>query len=182
MAHMITVVPNPLTPGSVVVGDEHTEGITSDISVQIRSDDGQLFTVRTSLRTGERMDPNGFVHGVMTDTVAIATLSVAGLLLQSIASGLSDAETRKLMHAALADADTLARDHEGWSFSPMLLDGVTFALRYRILEQGFVAHADTGDSAVSAWGPGDLPAELGQTQRVDSRSLGAPLESAHSPD
>jgi hypothetical protein len=56
----------------------------------------------------------------------------------------------------------------------MVLDGTSFALRFRILGQGFVAHADLGDCVVAAWGTGALPPELNRVQKVESASLPRP--------
>jgi hypothetical protein len=175
MEGMLTIVPDPWIPGSVVVADGNDEGVETDISVSVTPGDGPPpFTVRTLLRTGTRIHASGLVRGVATDAVAIAHLAASSLLLQAIPSGLPPAETRSAMHASEAAADTLAQDHARWSFRPMVLDDTSFALRFRILGQGFVAHADLGDCVVAAWGTGALPPELNRVQKVESASLPCP--------
>jgi hypothetical protein len=170
MVCMRAVVPYPVAPDIAVVGSGRSEGTTTDISVEIHPHASPPFTIRTLLRTGTRMGPRGFIHGEMTDAVSMASLAVTGLFLRSIPSGTPRQDAGQLVNTALAKADALARDHNGWSYTPMVLESVTYALRYRLLDQGFVAHADIGDSAIAAWGAGDLPEALGQVQRVFLRT------------
>jgi hypothetical protein len=175
MDSMLAIVPDPLPTGSVVVADGNDDGMQTDISVSVGPLDGdEPFTVRTLLRSGTQISPSGVVHGVATDAVAIAHLAVASLLLQAIPSGQPSAETRSAMKAVESAADTLARDHNRWSFRAMDLGGVSYALGFRVLGQGFVAHADLGDCVVAAWGTGSLPSRLKRVQRIDSTSLPRP--------
>jgi hypothetical protein len=168
---MFAIVPDPSLPGSVVVADGNANGADMDISVLSSPDGQQPFTIRTLVRTGTRMHSSGRVHGVATDAEDIAGMAASSLLLQTIPTGLSRDDAKRVNKAAVAQADTLARDRTRWSFQPVVLDGVTYALRFRILGQGFIAHADFGDCVIAVWGTGTLPPELQRVQRVEREHL-----------
>ena len=175
MESMFAVVPDPWLPGSVVVAGVNDDGVETDISISVRPGENQPpFTLRTLVRTGTRMHASGMVHGVATDATSIAGLAASSLLLQTFPTGLSRDDAKELQGAVIAQADTLARDHARWSYSPMELDGVAFALRFRILGQGFVAHADLGDCVIAAWGTGTLPSALKRVQKIESADLPRP--------
>ena len=175
MESMFAVVPDPWLPGSVVVADGNDDGDEMDISISIRpGEDQPPFTLRTLVRTGTRIHASGTVHDVATDATSIAGLAASSLLLQTFPAGLSRDDAKQLQRAVTAQADTLARDHTRWSYGPMELDGASYALRFRILGQGFVAHADLGDCVIAAWGTGTLPSELKRVQKVESAALPRP--------
>jgi hypothetical protein len=175
MEGMFAIVPDPMVPGSVVVGGGHDDGVEAEVSVSVPTGDEQApFTLRTLLRTGTRIHPSGVVMGTATDAVSIAGMAATGLLLQTLPTGLSRSEAKDHHAAVVAQADTLARDHERWSFRAVDLGGTSYALRFRILGQGFIAHADLGDCVVAAWGTGALPDALRRVQKLESGSLSRP--------
>jgi hypothetical protein len=165
---MFAIVPDPWLPGSVVVANGNNNGVEMDFSVSIRIEGEQPFTARTLVRTGTRMHSSGLVHGVATDAVDIAGMAATGLLLETFPSGLPRDEAKSQLEHVVAQAQTLARDSVRWSFRPVILDDVAFALRFRVLGQGFVAHADFGDCVMATWGTGPLPPELQRVKRVHS--------------
>ncbi|PRY69052.1 hypothetical protein B0I08_103258 [Glaciihabitans tibetensis] len=181
---MLALVPDPWIPGSEVVGGGSDDGVETDVSISIRPGGAQQpFTVRTLVRTGRRMHPTtGVVHGVATDWVSIASMAATGLLLQTFPEGLQRAEAKRLARTVVAQGDELARDHASWSFTPMVLERVAYALRFRILDQGFVAHADVGGSALAAWGTGPLPPALSRVHWLESSGVPHPTDAPPPPD
>jgi hypothetical protein len=167
MINMLAVVPDPWITESKVTGTSSDDGVLSDASVEVRLSDDQRFTLRTLVRLGERIGSAGSLHGTMTDAASVAALAASSLMLQVIPAGLPRDEMTKLMNAADTDSRALARDRAGWTFTPMVIGGATYALWHRSHTLGFVAHADLGDRVLAAWGTGDLPLVIHRMQLIE---------------
>jgi hypothetical protein len=161
---MLAVVPDPWIAESKVTGTGTDGGVPFDASIEVRSSEGLMFTVRTLVRLGECIGSAGLPHGTMTDPISVAALAASSLMLQAIPAGLPRKETMKLMNSAAADSQRLPRDRGGWTFVPLIIADVSYALWHRPHTLGFIAHADLGNQVLAAWGEGDLPTEILRTQ------------------
>ncbi|MCS5717677.1 hypothetical protein N1027_05950 [Herbiconiux sp. CPCC 205763] len=164
---MLAIVPDPWIAETNVIGTGTDDGVPSDASIEVRSADRLLFTVRTLVRLGERVGSAGLPHGTVTDSVSIAALAASSLMLRAIPPGLPREDMMKRMDAADDTSQSLARDRGGWAFVPMDVAGTTYALWHRSHPLGFIAHADLGSHVMAAWGEGNIPPELSNMQLRD---------------
>jgi hypothetical protein len=130
----------------------------------------QTFTVRTLVRLGEQMSA-GHPGGVMTDAISIAALAARSLAIETLCEGVPREEIAAAVAAAHDEADSVAAVRASWTATPMVLDGVSYALWHRAYHGGFIAHADVGDSVIAAWGQRDFPVEMGHMKRITVTGL-----------
>jgi hypothetical protein len=88
-------------------------------------------------------------------------------MLQAIPAGLPRDKARELIKAATSDSQALTRDQGEWTFAPLAIADISFALWHRSHPLGFIAHADLGDRVVAAWGEGNLPPEILRMQLME---------------
>ena len=123
-----------------------------DVSIRVGDDAGPLaFIIRTMERTGQRMNDQGHVSGVIDDARTIAALAVG----ESMLAMLDETYPRDLLAARMQQiADQAgAVDWSEWEFTQITVDGVGFALRVRHQQPpGFVAIADLGTATVTMRG------------------------------
>ena len=167
MSAMLVIVPDPWSADSRVTSTATQDGVLSDVSVEIPSAQGPAFTVRTLELLGERISSAGSPYGILTDPISVATLAANSLMLHAIRPGLPREEAVGLMEAAAEESQAVARDRAGWSFAPMVMADVSYALWHRSLAGGFIAHADVGDRVLAAWGAGELPRALLRMQLIE---------------
>lgn len=159
---VLVLTPLSQSPVAVTAGSNGKNG-WPDTTVRVGlAGRGSSFFIRSIGRVGHRMDENGHIHGVMDDLPGTASLAVVELLLAAIAPGTSEAEARAAMEAAHRKADEVGRriyEPEIWTIRRMVVDGIGFVLRIRVLPQGFAAVADLGNYLVTMHGdrvPDDL--------------------------
>jgi hypothetical protein len=167
MSAMLAIVPDPWVADSKVISTGTNDGVLLDVSVEVPSAQGPAFTVRTLQLLGERINSAGWPHGIFTDPISVATMAANSLMLHSIPPGLPREEAIRLVEAADTQSQAVARDRAGWTFVPMMVGDVSYALWHRSLARGFIAHADLGDRVLAAWGAGDLPRTLLRMQLIE---------------
>ena len=148
---MLATVIDPLTAPLSVTGFGIYDGAPHDASIRFHEPhDEENFTIRTTLRTGERMK-GGRPSGVMNDASSLRSSAAVSLALEAIPARLSREERIAAVEAAYADA-AAASEGNDWSFTPASLNENEYVLWYRSYKGGFIAHADMGAFVIAAWG------------------------------
>lgn len=143
-----------LTPDTASISWAVTNQSDQDDDVTLEVENGSgggHSALRTMRRLGTVIGPHGSVLGQDTDSVAVAGLAIASLLLEAIPPGLGQHETKVRVDDLHSDARALAVERSAWSLVPLSLAGVDYALWTRSLQGGLVAHADLGWATVAMW-------------------------------
>ncbi len=158
------LVPAGATTAEVV--EWSTTDPDTGVTATLHDDLGPVrITVRTIVRTGERLTDEGFAHGVATDALTLAASAARAFL----AARLPPIESEDQRPAALAaaravdvEADALGvrlPDQDVWPIRAVEVDGVRYALRVHAFPDGVAGFGDLG-SEVFTVAADRLPEDL----------------------
>jgi len=153
----------PVDPSlRIAVTDRSVADRDISILVGAQGDAEFVLVIRTTERSGLRMNDSGHVSGIVDDARTMAERAVTEFLFQR----LDETTPRELLPALIEkiSAEAAVVDWSEWDFTRILVDDVGFALRIRQMHPGFVAIADLGAFIVTMRG-NELPPERRYTLR-----------------